>query len=318
MPQLELRPERFSQFIGQDKVIKNLKIFIKAAQKLELNLDHILLSGGPGLGKTTIALLIAKEYEKKLITIQGPALNSRNNLLSILSRIKLGDIVFVDEIHSISKNVEELLYSAIEDFVIDITIGKDNDSKTIRVKIPKFTLIGATTKMARISKPLKDRFGITMRLSSYSINDLIKIINNNLKILNFKITKKAANDIAKISKNTPRRANHILKRSIDFALFFKKDVIDSLVVKKMCFNLNIYEHGLNEDDINYLIILYNFKDKPTGIKTISALLNFNNLYIEDIIEPELIRLNFIRKTSRGRMITIVGMEFINKIKNIKI
>ncbi len=308
-----LRPKTFKDFIGQKQIVNNLKIFINSALKRNVILDHILFSGGPGLGKTTLAHLVSENSNRKLTIVQGPALDSRSNLLSILSHIKEGDIIFIDEIHSISKVVEELLYSAMEEFVIDITIGNDDNSKTIRVKIPQFTLIGATTKIVKITKPLKDRFGISLRMSPYSQQDLIKLIVNNLKILDFHITSKGAKILSSISKRTPRKANQLLKRSIDFALYMGKDLIDTKVVQTLQKNLNIYDYGLIIEDINYLKILYQFNPEAVGIKTLSSMLDFSVNYIENIIEPYLIKLSFIAKTFKGRKILLPGINFLNKI-----
>ncbi len=313
-----LRPKTFEEFIGQKQIVNNLKIFINSSKKRNVILDHILFSGGPGLGKTTLAHLVSEKSNSKLIIIQGPALDSRSNLLSILSHIKEGDMIFIDEIHAISKVVEELLYSAMEDFTIDITIGHDDNSKTVRVKIPKFTLIGATTKLTKISKPLKDRFGINLRLNSYSQQDLIKIIINNLNILDFNITRNGAVLLSKLSKRTPRKANQLLKRSIDFALHMNKDAIDTKVITKLQKSLNIYDYGLNLEDIAYLKILLNSEPQPVGIKTLASLLDSDINYIENIIEPDLIKLAFIVKTYKGRRILAPGIIFVkknNKTKN---
>ncbi len=307
-----LRPKTFDEFIGQKQIVNNLKIFIDSTKKRGVILDHILFSGGPGLGKTTLANIVSNSSDCGLTIIQGPALDSRSNLLSILSHIKEGDMIFIDEIHAISKVVEELLYSAMEDFAIDITIGNDDNSKTIRVKIPKFTLIGATTKLTKISKPLKDRFGINLRLISYSQQDLIKIITNNLNILDFNITKNGVTLLSRLSKRTPRKANQLLKRSIDFAIHMNKDVIDTQVIKKLQKNLNIYDYGLNAEDIAYLNILLNSNPQAIGIKTLSSLLDADINYIESIIEPDLIKLSFISKTHKGRKILIPGINFVKK------
>ena len=310
---LNLRPKSLLDFIGQEKVKQQIKLFIQASKQKKRPLDHILFTGPPGLGKTTLANLIAKELDTNIITTTGAILNKKGDLAGILTSLEDGDVLFIDEIHRINKSVEELLYSAMEDFKIDILIGKDRSAKTIRLDIPKFTLIGATTRTGLLSSPLLSRFGIILQFDFYDENSLSKIIKKSAEKLKIKITNEASLEIAKRSRGTPRIANRLIKRIEDFAVVKNKEKIDLKLVLEAFDFLGIDEYGLDFKDREYLKILaFNFEGKPTGIKNLCIALSEKQDTIEQVIEPYLIKIGFIIKTPKGRVITEKGF---NHIKN---
>ncbi|HIQ25277.1 MAG TPA: Holliday junction branch migration DNA helicase RuvB [Persephonella sp.] len=310
---LNLRPKSLLDFIGQEKVKQQIKLFIQASKQKKRPLDHILFTGPPGLGKTTLANLIAKELDTNIITTTGAILNKKGDLAGILTSLEDGDVLFIDEIHRINKSVEELLYSAMEDFKIDILIGKDRSAKTIRLDIPKFTLIGATTRTGLLSSPLLSRFGIILQFDFYDENSLSKIIKKSAEKLKIKITNEASLEIAKRSRGTPRIANRLIKRIEDFAVVKNKEKIDLKLVLEAFEFLGIDEYGLDFKDREYLKILaFNFEGKPTGIKNLCIALSEKQDTIEQVIEPYLIKIGFIIKTPKGRVITEKGF---NHIKN---
>ncbi|MCD6471135.1 Holliday junction branch migration DNA helicase RuvB [bacterium] len=299
-----LRPRSLKEFIGQNNVKENLKIFIKAAKQRKEAIEHVLLHGGPGLGKTTLANIIAHEMGVNIKVTSGPALERAGDLAAILTSLENGDILFIDEIHRLNRSIEEILYPAMEDFGIDLILGKGPSAKTMRLDLPIFTLIGATTKPNLISSPLRDRFGIVFQLNFYKLPDIENIIKRSAEILGIKITKKAVKIIAKSSRFTPRIANRLLKRVRDFAQVRGEDVINGIIAQKALDLLGIDELGLNEMDRKILrAIIEKFRGGPVGLKSIALAVGENVETIEEIFEPYLIQIGFLNRTSRGRVAT---------------
>ena len=297
-----LRPKLLNEYIGQDKVKENMKIYIEAAKKRCEPLDHVLLYGPPGLGKTTLASIIANEMKSNIKITSGPAIEKPGDLAAVLTNLEEFDVLFIDEIHRLSKSVEEILYPALEDFTLDIMIGKGPSAKSIRIDLPKFTLIGATTKAGSLTTPLRDRFGIVHRLELYSIENLSKIVMRSAKILKIEIEKEASYEIARRSRGTPRIANRLLKRVRDYALVLGNGNIDLKITKVALNNLEIDELGLDEIDRKILeTMILTYKGKPVGIETLSATIGEEIETIEDVYEPYLIQIGFIARTPRGRV-----------------
>jgi len=291
-----LRPATLGEYVGQDKIKQGLEIYIKAAKGRGDTLDHILLYGPPGLGKTTLAGIIANELDVAFRQTSGPAIESAADLAAILTNLAAGDVLFIDEIHRLSRPCEEILYSAMEDFALDMVLGKGPSARTMRLKLEPFTLIGATTQAGKISGPLRDRFGIVNRLEMYSNKELEQILNRSAKILDAQIKSADITEIAKRSRGTPRVANRILKRVRDF-LQTKSGTVHA------CFSLlGINEIGLDRNDITILKALLE-KGAPVGIETLAAACNEDIVTIEDIVEPYLLQLGLIEKTTRGRVST---------------
>ena len=297
-----LRPQSLNEYIGQTKVKENMKIYIEAAQKRGDALDHCLFYGPPGLGKTTIANIIANEMKSNLKVTSGPAIEKPGDLAAILTTLSEYDVLFIDEIHRLSKNVEEILYPALEDYTLDIVIGTGPSAKSIRIDLPKFTLIGATTKAGSLTTPLRDRFGIIHKLELYSPEDLSVIVKRSAKILEVGIDNASAMEIARRSRGTPRIANRLLKRVRDYAAVLGDGNITLKITKHALNQLEIDELGLDETDRKILEIMINqYQGRPVGLETIATTLGDEVDTIEDVYEPYLIQIGFIARTPRGRM-----------------
>lgn len=297
-----LRPQTLDEYIGQTKVKENMKIYIEAAQKRGDSLDHCLFYGPPGLGKTTIANIIANEMKSNLKVTSGPAIEKPGDLAAILTTLSEYDVLFIDEIHRLSKNVEEILYPALEDYTLDIVIGTGPSAKSIRIDLPKFTLIGATTKAGSLTTPLRDRFGIIHKLELYSPEDLSIIVKRSAKILDVGIDDESAMEIARRSRGTPRIANRLLKRVRDYAAVLGDGNITLKITKHALNQLEIDELGLDETDRKILEIMINqYQGRPVGLETIATTLGDEVDTIEDVYEPYLIQIGFIARTPRGRM-----------------
>ncbi len=298
-----LRPQNLDEYIGQNKVKENMKIYIESAKKRNEPLDHCLLYGPPGLGKTTLANIIANEMKSNIKITSGPAIEKPGDLAALLTNLSEFDVLFIDEIHRLSKNVEEILYPALEDFTLDIVIGKGPSSRSIRLDLPKFTLIGATTKAGSLTTPLRDRFGIIHRLEMYSEEDLAKIIRRSSKILNIEIEEDASMEIARRSRGTPRIANRLLKRVRDYAIVLGDGDIDLKIAKHALNQLEIDELGLDEIDRKLLeTMIVQYQGRAVGIKALAATVGEEIDTIEDVYEPYLIQIGYIARTPRGRKV----------------
>ncbi|MDR1498900.1 MAG: Holliday junction branch migration DNA helicase RuvB [Rickettsiales bacterium] len=304
-----LRPSNLCNFIGQSDLKDNLRVFIESAKIRHEHLDHTLFYGPPGLGKTTLSHIIANEMGVGFKSTSGPILSKAGDLAAILTNLQPNDVLFIDEIHRLHNAVEEILYSAMEDFKLDIIIGEGPSARTIKIDLPKFTLVAATTRIGLISNPLRDRFGIPLKLNFYKPEELAKIIERDCTILNAKISADGAMEIANRSRGTARIAIRLLKRMRDFSIVTKKDIIDKEIVDMGLSRLNVDRMGLDSSDIKYLnFIIRNYQGGPVGIDTISAGLSEERDSIEDTIEPYLIQCGFINKTPRGRVITDIAYK----------
>ena len=299
-----LRPQLLKDYIGQQKVKETLSIYIEAARQREEPLDHVLFYGPPGLGKTTLAGIIANEMGVKMKVTSGPAIEKPGEIAAILNNLSEGDVLFIDEIHRLNRQVEEVLYPAMEDFAIDIVIGKGAAARSIRLDLPKFTLVGATTRAGLLTAPLRDRFGVVSRLEFYSTQDLMTIIRRSAEVLHVRIDERGAEELARRSRGTPRLANRLLKRVRDYAQVCHDGVITLQVANEALDLLDVDKYGLDQSDRNILLTMMNkFRGGPVGLDTLAAALGEDSGTLEEVYEPYLIKNGFIQRTPRGRVVT---------------
>lgn len=307
--EINLRPVTFEEFVGQDRIKDNLSVFIQATKQRNEPLDHVLFCGPPGLGKTTLAHIIAKELGVNIKATSGPVLERPGDLAAILTNLQNHDILFIDEIHRLGRVVEEILYPAMEDFQLDIIIGQGPSARSLKLSLPKFTLIGATTRTGLLTSPLRDRFGVINRLDFYGSKDIERIIKRSSKILGIEVTSDGAIEIAKRSRGTPRVANRLLRRVRDFAQVKGDGIIDIEITMKALERLEIDEKGFDEIDRRILLtIIEKFEGGPVGLETLSASISEEKDTIEEVYEPYLIQEGFLERTSRGRMATRIAYE----------
>ena len=310
-----IRPETIEEYVGQNDVKDNIKVFIEAAKMRNEPLDHVLLYGPPGLGKTTLSFIIAHELGVNIKTASGPSIEKAGDLAAVLSSLEPGDVLFIDEIHRMPRYIEEILYPAMEDYSLDIIVGTDENSRNIRIDLPPFTLVGATTRSGDISAPLRDRFGITAKLEFYTVEELTKIVKRTAKVLNVKIDNDAAVELAKRSRGTPRIANRLFKRVRDFALVEGNGNIDMNITDLALKRLKVDDLGLNNTDHELLLAIINkFNGGPVGVEALSSSIGEEVTTIEDVYEPYLLQIGLLKRTSRGRVVTpkayeLLGIEY---------
>ena len=307
-----IRPETIDEYVGQKEVVDNLKVFIKAAKLRNEPLDHVLLYGPPGLGKTTLAYIIAHELGSNIKTTSGPSIEKSGDLAAVLSTLEPGDVLFIDEIHRLPRFIEEILYPVMEDFSLDIIVGSEGNTRSISIDLPPFTLVGATTRAGDLTAPLRDRFGIVNKLNYYTNEELKKIIKRTSRVLNMKINDDAALELAKRSRGTPRIANRLFKRVSDFSLVEGKETIDLEVTNNALERLKVDKYGLDETDHQLLLAIINkFSGGPVGIDAISNSIGEEVTTIEDVYEPYLLQQGLLKRTNRGRIVTEKAYEVLN-------
>ena len=312
-----LRPLFLKEYIGQENLKNNLTVFIGAAKSREETLDHVLLYGPPGLGKTTLAHIIANEMKGKIVTVSGPSIEKPGDLAGVLTTLDPGDILFIDEIHRLPRVVEEILYSAMEDFKINIIVSKETTAETITVQLPPFTLVGATTRAGDLSAPLRARFGICEKVDFYSNSELTLIVNRTAEFFNCEIDNISSHEIAKRSRGTPRIANRIFRRVRDFANYNNSNVITINDAKKALGALRIDSIGLDEVDVNYLLTIKNrFNGGPAGLETIACAIGEEESNLEEVYEPYLLKIGFIDRTPKGRVLTTKGRTYLKGTKDL--
>ena len=306
-----IRPESISEYIGQTDVKENIQVFVSAAKMRDEPLDHVLLYGPPGLGKTTLAFIIAHELGTKIKTASGPSIEKSGDLAAILSSLEPGDVLFIDEIHRMPRYIEEILYPAMEDFSLDIIVGSEGNSRNIKIDLPPFTLVGATTRAGDLSAPLRDRFGIISKLQFYTIEELKEIIKRTARVLSVEITDDAAYELATRSRGTPRIANRLFKRVRDFALVKGDGVIDIDITNEALNRLKVDKIGLDNTDHELLLAIINkYNGGPVGIEAISSTIGEEVTTIEDVIEPYLLQMGLLKRTARGRVATDKAYELL--------
>ena len=302
--ELSIRPESLDEYVGQSEIKENLRVFIKSALMREERLDHILLYGPPGLGKTTLAYIIANELGSNIKTASGPSIEKTGDLAAILSTLEEGDVLFIDEIHRIPRYIEEVLYPAMEDYYLDIIVGTEGSSRNIKINLPHFTLVGATTRAGDLSSPLRDRFGIIAKLNYYTEEELYQIIKRTSKVLDTPITDDAARELASRSRGTPRIANRLFKRVRDFALVYSGGIINEEILNSSLDRLKVDKSGLDETDrILLTAIIERFNGGPVGLEALASSIGEESSTIEDVYEPYLLKEGYIKRTPRGRVVT---------------
>lgn len=311
-----IRPETIDEYIGQTEVKENIKVFVEAAKMRNEALDHVLLYGPPGLGKTTLAFIIAHELGTKIKTASGPSIEKTGDLAAILSSLEPGDVLFIDEIHRMPRYIEEVLYPAMEDFSLDIIVGSEGNSRNIKIDLPPFTLVGATTRAGDLSSPLRDRFGIISKLQFYTTEELCAIVKRTSRVLNMEIDDDAAYELAKRSRGTPRIANRLFKRVRDFALVKGNGKIDLSITNEALERLQIDKLGLDKTDHELLLAIINkFNGGPVGIEALSSSIGEEVTTIEDVYEPYLLQTGLLKRTARGRMVTDKAYEVLGIERN---
>ena len=309
--EISIRPLTLEEYVGQSEIKENLRVFIKSSLMRGETLDHILLYGPPGLGKTTLAYIIANELGTNIKTASGPSIEKSGDLAAILSTLEEGDVLFIDEIHRIPRYIEEILYPAMEDFYLDIIVGTEGSSRNIKINLPHFTLVGATTRAGDLSSPLRDRFGIVSKLNFYTEDELFQIIKRTSRVLDTPITDDAARELAKRSRGTPRIANRLFKRVRDFALVYGDGIINKEILDTSLEKLKVDKTGLDETDYNLLLaIVERFNGGPVGLEALVSSIGEEASTIEDVYEPYLLQQGYLKRTARGRVVTDKTYEYL--------